>query len=191
MLFHLPFGFDISIKIKKNIKKIRIDDRIIDLFVNEIFKQCCFAEFAIEDYKKALNNGDYYRLWYSIQALLISTANISKIIWGRSRDCCDRKKKLAGKLNIDFCSSLKSRKFRNHFEHFDERLEEWAKTSRRQNYVDWITSPRSGITGLDLSDCFRWYISNENKIRFRGEEYDLTGVEQSIIELKNIIGGLK
>jgi len=58
--------------------------------------------------------------------------------------------------------------FRNHFEHFDERLEEWAKSSERHNFVDSNIGPPNMIDGIDPKDysypIIFYNISVSNKI---------------------------
>jgi len=89
-----------------------------EIFIKEIQRQCKFALIAHENMKISLINKCSDLFWYSLQNFLISTANISKILWPRQK-FNQRGIKLREYLNIDENSPLKKRTFRNHFEHFD------------------------------------------------------------------------
>ncbi|MFD2637680.1 hypothetical protein [Piscibacillus salipiscarius] len=49
------------------------------------------------------------------------------------------------------------RKIRNDYEHFEERMDDWATTSVSKNYVDLIVSDSEsgGISGIEETDKFR------------------------------------
>jgi hypothetical protein len=70
------------------------------------------------------------RFWYSVQSLLMAAANVSKLLWptyrrGENLIPC-RGEELRKSLAIsDEHSPLSDRTLRNHFEHFDARLEHW------------------------------------------------------------------
>lgn len=71
----------------------------------------------------------YTRFWYSIQAMLVAAASVSKLL---NLDIArppgipaDRRSAVRQSLDVDDSSPLASRVLRNHFEHFDERLERW------------------------------------------------------------------
>lgn len=69
---------------------------------------------------------------------------------------------------------LRSRRMRDHLEHFDERLDDWQATSKRRNLVQDYIGPPQGIVGMDAGDMMRCFDPSTGKLRFRGEEYDLT-----------------
>jgi hypothetical protein len=110
------------------------------LFLGEIHRQCNFALIAYEAMKTSIlimeqgDNKELDHFWYSVQSFLVAVANISKILWPTAPcglvvppDLGARRDNLRTLLSIDESSILKSRTFRNHFEHYDFRIEEWAK----------------------------------------------------------------
>lgn len=90
--------------------------------------------FEASEIAASMVHDEYF--WYSLQAFLISVGNISKLLWpsppgrGKQRIIPDRGEKLRESLDVPEDSCLQSRKLRNHFEHFDERLEKWANPAR-------------------------------------------------------------
>src|SRR5262245_25725802 len=63
------------------------------------------------------------KAWAAIQAMLTSAANIAKACWGSGGKKSAERKVLRDSIGIDDCSPLKAVIMRNHFEHFDERIE--------------------------------------------------------------------
>ena len=78
---------------------------------------------------------------------------------------------------------LKSRKLRDHLEHFDERLDHWQKTSLRRNFVQDIIAPKGAISGFDASDMMRWFDPQAKAVYFRGEEYDIQKLVDGVLEV--------
>lgn len=127
------------------------------------------------------------RAWFSVQALLIAAANISKLLYSpkpknkgfsESNDKDLKKKKLA-EIKKALCESLgitKSyllmpkyvREIRNNFEHFDEGLGNWTTLSKKRNLIDSHIGDISSIEGFDLEDYLRNLNSYTWELTFRG-----------------------
>jgi hypothetical protein len=97
------------------------------------------ALVAFDNLKSGINSLNLHLRWGLVQIILVSSANISKIFWPAyykdkpevSKQYCLRGKYLRELLSVDKRSPLNSRKLRNHFEHYDERLHDWAEKSKR------------------------------------------------------------
>lgn len=75
------------------------------------------------------------RFWFSMQSIIVASANVSKALWGSGRaqkKIVAQRAPLRESLGIEDGSPFELRDLRNHLEHFDERLEEWLKKSERQ-----------------------------------------------------------
>ena len=66
---------------------------------------------------------------------------------------------------------LSNRKFRNHFEHYDERIEEWFENCSNGVYIDLAMNP--SLSGDFGGNNNRGYNSFDNSLIFRGERLDL------------------
>ncbi len=113
-----------------------MDSFLMSVFITEVETQCAFALRAIEQLRRSLATQDSKAVFFYAQASLSSAGNVSKLLWPPSPMIPDRGKKLRESRGISDDSPVAPRRFRNHFEHFDERLEEWAMTSKRRNLVD-------------------------------------------------------
>jgi hypothetical protein len=166
---------------------------VLRIFQKEVERQCRFALIAIQDLEQALQVGDLDRLWYSVQAFLIAVANISKLLWGSNPSSEKERAELRASLSLSDNSPIRSRKFRNHFEHFDERLEQWATSSKRHNFVDQNVGPPSMIVGVDPEDFLRNFDTENFAVTFKGEVYELRPVINAIrdIWLKAVVEAKK
>ncbi|HEX2279032.1 MAG TPA: hypothetical protein VHN13_18205, partial [Candidatus Tectomicrobia bacterium] len=76
-------------------------------------------------------------------------------------------------------SPLAPRTFRNHFEHFDARLEDWAVSSEHRTFVDANIGPTGMISGFDPGDCLRNFDPHTFTITFRGDHYHLPPIVEA------------
>ncbi len=92
------------------------------------------AQRAFERLQATHKNFDRLEVWCSIQSILVSAANISRILWPSKNRL--RGKRLREMLNVEADNILSNRKFRNHFEHYDERIEEWFAEAKVLPYSE-------------------------------------------------------
>lgn len=161
-----------------------MDQFVLDIFINEITTQCEFAQIAIADLRTALHTRNTKRAFYSAYAFLIHVANLSKIFWPKGK-YRDRGSELRRLLHVPVNSSIKVREFRNHYEHYDERLEEWATRSKRKNIVDMSIMPSGAIAGIDPDDFMRNLDPTNLNLTFHGDRYDLLETESAVNDILN------
>jgi hypothetical protein len=160
-----------------------MDQQLQTIFLHEIERQSSFAVMAADDLESALRAQDGYRVWYSVQGLLIAVGNISKLLWPVVAHE-ERGRRLRQLLGVPDDSVLAPRTFRNHFEHFDERLESWATSSERRNFVDSNIGPPGMIVGIDPGDYLRNLDPENLAVTFRGDQYELSSIVQAVRTLQ-------
>jgi hypothetical protein len=160
-----------------------INERLLHVFRREIIKQCEYAITAYEDIHRSLQEENEKRLWYSSQAFLIASANISKLLWPDSQhtEFPDFRLILRQSLGLTDASPIRSRVFRNHFEHFDERLEKWIKTSKRHNLAD--SNIGVVIKGFEPNEYLRNFDIVSLSITFQGDTYKIQPIVDEIMEI--------
>jgi len=86
-------------------------------------------------------------------------------------------------LAISSQSYLEPRTFRNHFEHFDERIESWFATKGALGFADSCIGPAGEFGGMSTPYYLRNYATDTKTIWFCGDKYDLAPVVEEITEL--------
>ena len=149
--------------------------------LQEIVTQAKFAERAAD---QLTNTSDSVEVWGSIQSILVATANVSKILWPARKQRRARGKYLRDLLGVDDKNLLSDRTFRNHFEHYDERIEEWVENSNSAVYMDSRIDPFER-TPLSLPQFYhRSYNPTSKMLSFRGESIDLAAVLAELAKIR-------
>jgi hypothetical protein len=143
------------------------------LYLMELRRQCKFALLATKDLEDLPKPTDMMRFWYSIQAFLVSVGNISKILWPASNSSEGRGDQLRNLLAISSQSYLEPRTFRNHFEHFDERIESRFTTKSALGFADLCIGPAGEFGEMSTPYYLRNYATDTKTIWFCGDKYDL------------------
>ncbi|MGL3001669.1 hypothetical protein [Flavobacterium sp. RSSB_23] len=151
------------------------------VFLGEIVLQVKIARKANERLKATHNNLDNVEVWCSIQSILVAAANVSKILLPPNKKYKSRGERLQKILEIEQGNILFDRKFRNHFEHYDERIEEYFNINQQVVYVDLVMNPMFG--GRMLSNTHRGYNSFDNTVVFRNETLALNEVLNALEEV--------
>ncbi|UYQ92170.1 hypothetical protein MKQ68_18955 [Chitinophaga horti] len=152
------------------------------ILIDEIVLQTKIAKRAAERLLATHDHSDPVETWCSIQSILGATGNISKILWPTKQKYKERGEKLRKLLSVGDDNPLSSRKFRNHFEHYDERVEEWFENSVSAVYVDRAMNPSLMAPRFfnGKSNVHRGYNSYDHTLVFRGEILDLTELMEAL-----------
>jgi hypothetical protein len=149
------------------------------VFLSEIVLQSKIALRAGERLQAADNNLDRVDVWSTIQTILIAAGNISRILWPGNKKYGERGENLRKLLNIESENLLSDRRFRNHFEHYDERVEDWYTNTPSAVYTDLAMNP--DLYGTSYTKSYhRGYNTYNNTLVFRDETLDLAALLNAI-----------
>lgn len=178
----------------------RFDEHIKRMFVTEIAWQCDLALCSVAGLRQSLaalrspseERADTQALrenvWLSLQSLLIPASNISKMFWNSKEHIPGRGEVLRTALGVGEDSPLRSRYLRNHFEHYDERLEDWALKSKNRNLIDnLIGSPSAIQLGTEPTDYHRVFDPSTFTAWFWGNEYPLQPIIEEIQRIRGYL----
>jgi len=155
--------------------------------IGEIVFQSKIAEKAADQLNKS---SDTLEVWGAIQSILVAAANVSKILWPARKRYLARGKQLRELLGIDGDNLLSDRTLRNHFEHYDERIEDWFDSNNSSVYMDSRIDPFEP-TPLSPSKFFhRSYNPISRTLSFRNESIDLVAVLAELAEIREKCRGL-
>jgi len=151
------------------------------VLIGEIVTQ---SKFAANAAGQIAESSDPIEVWSSIQSILVAAANVSKILWPARKLYKERGKQLRGLIGVDDHHLLSDRTFRNHFEHYDERIEDWFDGNDSAVYMDQRIDP------LERSPCslprlfHRSYNPVSQVLTFRDESIDLAAVLAALAEIR-------
>lgn len=163
-------------------------------FRSEIILQIKIAKRASERLQIANDNLDSIEVWGAIQSILVATGNVSKILWPAKINE-NRGKMLRQMLDVKENNLLSAREFRNHFEHYDSRLEEFFKKQGDGgiHYEDLAMNPSMRVMGLGMdavtememaiANVHRGYNAFNNTLIYRG---DILGIDKLMDALEDI-----
>lgn len=174
------------------------------VFLGELELQCRFAlnaahqvDMSIQQLVVAEHDWRFFHeeTLRGLHSFLTHSSNISKLLWPAIGDFKKKNKKMDQKettkrlraealrslLGVEGDWLLARRTLRDHLEHFDERLDTWASTPDRKNYI----SDNIGelIGGVDESDHIRHFDPKRYTFLFRGERYSLKIMIEETIQL--------
>jgi hypothetical protein len=160
------------------------DRFVLHVFQMEVAMQCRFALMAYNEVRTALLQGDDDRVWFALQALLVASGNVSKLLWPIKHKHSKRRAVLRATLGIDDTSALKPPcTLRDHLEHFDERLEAWAEQPTRHNFVETFFGSPSDIGRVDPGDLVRAFDPPTATVVVRGNRYELRPIVEEFAAL--------
>lgn len=155
--------------------------------LDEIALQAQIAIRAFERLNAEENQFDQIEIWGAIQSILVSSGNVSKILWPMKK-FGERGKLLRQYLNIPENHILAPRVFRNHFEHFDERVEERFNKIPYGVYEDRAMNPSLPPVFDDREQmCQRGYNTFNHTLIFDGEILDIQALLNALKDLINYL----
>ena len=153
------------------------------VFIGEIVQQTKIANRAAEHLKAATDPFDALEVWCSIQSILVAAGIVSRSLWP-SKKFSSRGVRLRTLLGVDEGNLLSKRKFRDHFEHYDERIEVWFEKNRSAVYTDSSIDPFDSIWGPNPVNRHRAYNPETQVLTFRGESLDLAALLNVLEEIQ-------
>ncbi|MHB1169474.1 MAG: hypothetical protein ACYC28_09365 [Longimicrobiales bacterium] len=158
-----------------------LDPLAEQVLIGEIVNQSKFAALAAD---RLASTFDPVEVWASIQSILVATANVSKILWPVRKSSAPRGKQLRELLNVPDESPLFDRTIRNHFEHYDERVEQWFRGAGSAAYRDLSIDPR-GPNPWSFTPCsHRQYNPVSQELHFRDESINLAEILAALAEIR-------
>jgi hypothetical protein len=155
------------------------------VFIGEIVKQTKIANRAAERLRATTDHYDELEVWCSIQSILVAAGNVSKILWPSRKSSAARGNMLRKLLNIDDSNLLSDRKFRNHFEHYDERIEDWFEKNGSAVYMDSSIDPFESIWRGNPANRHRAYNPLTQTLTFRGDSVDFAALLNVLEEIRH------
>lgn len=168
-----------------------MDDHVETIYLRELISQCEWGLAAVDAFNRALEAHSNKALFHEAHSLLQHAASVSRLLWppGKTTRAVARGDALRKSLSLTTATdALKARTLRDHFEHYDERIDDWAETSVNKNIVIDMIGQRSAIGGNGITDrdIMRAYDPSTKQLWFRGERFDVQKIVDAIIEARRL-----
>jgi len=171
-------------------------DKDIKLYTREVERHCDFALIAYKNIKDtliAINNNismDDFKtkmdlVWYSIHSLLISVGDLSKLFWP-SKGSKKRGLILKTMFETKDDSPLNSRALRNHFEHYDERLDKGISSKDRVFIDSNIGDINTMFGNRKPKELSRHYDPTTETIYFKGDTFEIKPIIKEVNRLRSL-----
>jgi hypothetical protein len=159
-----------------------VDRQVLQIFQFEVELQCKIILVSANELNAALVSGNNIDIWRELQSILMASANLSKMFWGSGGKKEDERKALRESLQVGDDSPLRDPDLRNDFEHFDERLTKWHKTSERKNYFG-RSIGKPNVVGVDETEFFQMFDPPTGTVTFWEHSVNLNDVISEVQRL--------
>ena len=166
-----------------------MDESLHRIYLSQAKDECeeCFA--AIKSFDAALQSRCTQDLFRHARHLIQHAAAVSRIFWppgGKNKTSRERAHRrgeaLRKTLAIPANHPVQNRSLRDHFEHFDERLDEWADRSKNRNIIHRLLGPRRSVGGdaIGDGDIIHHYDPRTKVYAFRGEKFEIEAIATGV-----------
>lgn len=159
-----------------------MDDFLAKIYLEQAKQECERCFFSIDKMNAILRNEIKDNFFQYAHDLIHHAAAVSRIFWppgGRNKQSTKRAHRrgqaLRDMLSLQSGHAVQNRSLRDHYEHFDERLDDWAENSKYRNIVQRLIGPKTSIGGnaIEDSDIIDHFDPATNVFGFRGEHYNI------------------
>ncbi|WP_138437635.1 hypothetical protein [Marinobacter shengliensis] len=173
-----------------------MDDFLLRIYLEQAKQECQLAFQAIEQLNDAIASKGAKDPFGPAQAMVHHAAAVSRIFWppgGKNKTARQRSQSrgeaLRKAIGVRHGHPVQNRTLRDHFEHFDERLDDWAEKSKNRNIVKQLVGPRSAIGGDAITDedIIHHYDPATKVYAFRGEQFDVQELASGLDDINRLI----
>ena len=166
------------------------------IYLEELQTQCEWALAAVNGLNQCLTGGgaESTANFFRFAAAVLQHAGLaSKLLWPpgspvgfKNKRAKARAQHLRASLKIDEHHPLKNRSLRDHFEHYDERLDDWLANSPNHIFVNNVIGPRSVIGGNVVQDheIIKLFNPHTKELVFRGSAYNVQQIVDAVQDVR-------
>ncbi|WP_407146334.1 hypothetical protein [Bradyrhizobium sp. ORS 86] len=152
-----------------------MNEHVSGIFIRELGRQ---ADYSLKakariDELIARSPPPTLELFGQLETFLNCAAKVSLLLWPTRASSKARGEYLRKALGVADDNPLATRAARNHLQHFDERLDDWAATTKNGNYVDRNIGSLAGISMGDGSKVLRHFDPATSTFTFQSEDFNI------------------
>lgn len=168
-----------------------MDDFLEKIYCGEIAKQCRNGLRAYERMIRSAGSEDVEETLQSLYAVLTAATIISRLLTTPSTTkrfgpplVKDRGETLSKLLSVQDTSVIHTRSLRDHVEHFDERLDQWAASSPNRIFLtDFIGPANLVVIQGQNGPVHRRYDPVTGTFVFLGDTIDLVAIRSELVRI--------
>lgn len=161
------------------------------VYLHQVKQECLACYAAIAAFNLSIKRESTDDPFNHAMTFIHRAASVSRIFWppknsfnkASNQRAQKRGKHLSASLGIHDNHSIRSRTLRDHLEHFDERLDEWAEQSVCKNIIHKLLGSKQEVLGLDDNDIILHYDPATKIFAFRGQPFNLTELANGIVDI--------
>lgn len=168
-----------------------MDQHLERVYLRYLRDECRYYVNAIYRLNLILQSqgSDVEGIFLHLRSAVSHAASVSRVLWpGQAKKASrasTRGQHLRRILEIEDTHVVRRRNLRDHIEHFDERLDDWAESSPHRNLVDRLVGPRSAIGGDAITDqdILNHFDPALASYIFRGEAFDIQELTNGVLDI--------
>jgi hypothetical protein len=176
-----------------------MDDFLRNVYLKVVGDDCEMCLRAIIATKHSLlSEGEDDDTFTYLRTFIHYSAAVSRMFWppGSGNKASRQRSENRGTflrtaLGIPDDHPLHSRTLRNHLEHFDERLDDWAESSAHRNIIVNFLGPRASVVGIIDQDIIHHYDPATHIYSFRGAPFDIRALADAVTDVYERIKALE
>ncbi|WP_281300796.1 MULTISPECIES: hypothetical protein [unclassified Iodidimonas] len=155
------------------------------IYLHELRNQCLYTHSALNIFNQCLEQKNQTGVLFAGQSALSAAAQVGAILWPSRARARRRGEVLREKLQLPESHALGDRRFVELWEHADEKLDDWVKTTKGERVLfDFVGDPKTiNLPGLKESSVYRLYDTTSQILVFRGVGYNLGNLAKAIEEI--------
>lgn len=169
-----------------------LKDEQLTHYIHEIIMHCFGTEKSFDEFNKLINHPEYKQtryVWFALNSFLSHSAMVSKYLYPPNKLNFERGIKLREILELVESSELISREARNNIEHFDERIDNWARLDtncileivlENRKAYEFIKGKKKRIKRLLLKEELIFISENKNSSQL---ELELNPVHKELLKI--------
>lgn len=166
-----------------------MDNHLERIYLDQIIEDCDMFKISIQKFNETLQQKESDPFIHATAAIQKAAA-VSRMFWppytrneiSRARAAV-RGEKLRSSLNLNDQHPIKCRALRDHLEHFDERLDDWAERSKTGSLIKRYIGPTPKWQGIERSDIVHHFDPGSAHYYFRGQAFDLQSIANGIMDI--------
>jgi hypothetical protein len=147
------------------------------MFLGQLQFQCHVVLIASQEVDVGVKARNSMDVFLHLQSLLNAAASIAKVCWGQGGRRSAARVEIREAIGIRDDSSFRDVSARNHFEHFDERIEDvWWPNSTAHQLAELSVGPIGVIGMIPAQDRVRYFDPTTGDLYYFGEHFNISAI---------------